>query len=337
MRGMVLQQPRPVEKAPLALREIPVPEPGPSELRVRVSCCGLCHTDLHTVEGDLTLPKLPLVPGHQIVGVVDALGSSVRNLKEGDRVGIPWLHATDGTCRFCANEQENLCERAQFTGLHCDGGYAEYATARAGFTFPIPKRFSDQHASPLLCAGIIGYRAFRLSGAKRGDRLGLYGFGASAHLVLQFAAYLGCELWVFSRSSEHRDLAIKLGASHAGKAEEAPSDSLDAAIIFAPAGELVPQALRALRKAGTLALAGITMTQIPAFDYSLLYQERVLRSVANSSRRDGEEFLDLAADVPLRTEVQCFELEEANQALQALKASKIPGAGVLKVGSGDRF
>jgi propanol-preferring alcohol dehydrogenase len=328
---MQLDQPRPAEESPLNLREIPDPVPGPGQIRVSIRCCGICHTDLHTVEGDLSLPKLPLVPGHQVVGTVDALGRSVHTLKEGDRIGIPWLHLTDGTCEYCRRGLENLCDNAQFTGYHVDGGYADYAIVRADFAHPLPATFSDENAAPLLCAGIIGYRSYRLSGTGPGQRLGLYGFGASAHLVLQLARYQGCEVYVFTRAENHRRLACDLGASWVGGVEETPSTELDAAIIFAPAGALVPAALAGLRKGGTLALAGITMSAIPQFDYSLLYHERTIRSVANSTRQDCREFLELAAEAQLRTKTKMYELEQANQALQDLKHSRIEGAGVLRV------
>jgi propanol-preferring alcohol dehydrogenase len=331
MHAMVLPHPGPIEQSPLQPEEVPTPIPSESEIRVRISCCGVCHTDLHIAEGDLKLPKLPVVPGHQIVGYVDVLGAGVRNHKEGDRVGIPWLHSSDGTCAYCCRGLENLCENGRFTGFHTDGGYAQYALARADFAFPVPKLFSDEHAAPLLCAGIIGYRAFRLSGAKRGDRVGLYGFGGSAHLVLQFAKHLGCEVWVFTRAESHREVARHLGANWVGEAGEEPAGQLDAAIIFAPAGPLVPLALRALRKAGTLALAGITMTAIPQMDYSLLYDERIVHSVANSTRQDAREFLALAADARLETEIQIFDLDQANAALHALKHSQISAAAVLKI------
>ena len=328
---MLLDHPRPVENFPLRLEEIPTPTPGPGEIRVRVRCCGLCHTDLHTVEGDLQLPRLPVVPGHQIVGIVDALGPGTNIYKEGDRVGIPWLHSTDNQCDYCRRGLENLCDHAQFTGYHVDGGYAEYTVVHENYAYRIPEVFSDENAAPLLCAGIIGYRSYRLSGVRPGERLGLYGFGASAHLVLQFARHQGCEVYVFTRTAIHRELAQRLAAAWVGSAEDTPPQQLDAAIIFAPAGALVPQVLRVLRKAGTLALAGITMSSIPSMDYSLLYQERVIRSVANSTRQDAREFLQLAAQVPLQTEVEIFELERANQALQALKKSGIKAAGVLRM------
>lgn len=331
MRAMVLNQARTVEQAPLAMRELPLPAPASGQVRIRVRACGLCHTDLHTVEGDLALPKLPITLGHQVVGIVDALGKDVRSVKEGDRVGVPWLYSTDGTCDFCRRGAENLCDNARFTGLHADGGYAEAMLVDEDFCYPIPDTFADAHAAPLLCAGVIGYRSLRLSIAKRGDRLALYGFGASAHIVLQMARHMGCEVYVMTRTPAHRELALTLGAAWAGAADEMPPAPADAAIIFAPAGSLVPDALRNLRKGGTLALAGITMSQIPPLDYALLYHERVLRSVANSTRDDVRECLRLAAEVPVRTEVELFPLEKANEALAALKQSRIRGAGVLEI------
>ena len=334
MRAMVLARARSVEESPLQLQDVPLPTPGAGEVRVRVGCCGICHTDLHTVEGDLPLPRLPLIPGHQIVGVVDALGPGSHVLKRGDRIGIPWLHSTDGTCDYCVRGFENLCDNAQFTGYHVDGGYAEFTIVREDFAQAIPEHFSDENAAPLLCAGIIGYRSYRLSGARFGSRLGLYGFGASAHLVLQLARHEGCEVYVVTRAQSHRDLALQLGAVWVGAAEDMPPGQLDSAIIFAPAGSLVPLALRALRKGGTLALAGITMSPIPQMDYSLLYHERVIRSVANSTRDDCREFLSLAVDAGLRTEVEVFQLQHANRALQALKKSEIKGAAVLRVAPG---
>lgn len=331
MRAMVLEGPAPVTESPLKLREVPKPESAERQIRVAVRCCGVCHTDLHAVEGELKLPKLPLIPGHQIVGIVEARGAGALKFREGDRVGVPWLFRTDGTCRYCLTGQENLCNRAEFTGLNADGGYADYVVVDEDFAYRLPFAFDDAHAAPLLCAGVIGYRSFRLSGAKRGDRLGLYGFGASAHIVLQFARHQGCDVYVFSRGEAHRRMALTLGAVWAGDAKDAPGEKLDAAIIFAPAGSLVPLALRASRKGATVALAGITMSPIPQLDYELLYGERALRSVANSTRQDVEEFLELAAEVPVTTEVTEFALEDANLALQKLKNSEINGAGVLRV------
>lgn len=331
MRAMVLEHPSPISQSPLHLRERSRPEPAERQIRVAVRCCGVCHTDLHTVEGELSLPKLPIVPGHQIVGVVEARGAGSTKFREGDRVGVPWLFRTDGTCPYCRMGSENLCDHAEFTGLHVNGGYAEYMVVDEEFAYSLPSTFDSLHAAPLLCAGVIGYRSFRLSGARRGDRVGLYGFGASAHIVLQFAHHQGCEVYVFSRGEAHRHMALTLGAAWAGDATDNPGSQLDAAIIFAPAGGLVPLALNATRKGATVALAGITMSPIPQLDYDLLYHERILRSVANSTRRDVEEFLELAEDVRVKTEVTEFTLEDANLALQKMKNGEINGAAVLRV------
>lgn len=328
---MVLEKPAPVEQDPLAARDWPLPEPGEREVRVRVSCCGLCHTDLHCVEGDLKLPRLPIIPGHQVVGMVEAVGKGVTAFREGDRVGVPWLYSTCGRCFYCTRGEENLCENARFTGLHANGGYAEAMVVRENFAYPLPESFSDRAAAPLLCAGVIGYRAYRLSSVQRGERLGLYGFGASAHLVLQFARHLGCEVYVFTRAAAHQELARQLGAAWVGRAGDEIPGPLDAAILFAPLGALVLDALRCVRRGGTVALAGITMSDLPQLPYELLYEERVLRSVANSTRQDVREFLDLAAEVPVRTETEAFPLADVNQALGKLKQSKIRGAGVLQV------
>ena len=331
MRAMVLARAKPVEEGPLAARDLPLAPPGPAELRVRVRVCAVCHTDLHVVEGDLPLPVLPIVPGHQIVGTVDAVGDGVTRFRIGDRVGIPWLHSTDGTCAYCVRGSENLCDAARFTGYHVHGGYAEYATIGEAFAYGIPDRFADEHAAPLLCAGVIGYRALRLSEARPGDRLGLYGFGASAHIVLQIARQLGCEVYVFTRGAPHRALATRLGAAWTGTADDRPPHALDAAIVFAPAGALVPVALAATRKGATVALAGITMSPIPAMDYELLRHERTVRSVANSTRDDVRDCLRIAAEVPVETAVQVYDLADANRALQDLKASRIDGAAILRV------
>jgi propanol-preferring alcohol dehydrogenase len=332
MRAMLLEQPKPAEENPLELRELPLPAPGVGEIRIRVHACGICRTDLHTVEGDLPLRKTPLVPGHQIVGVVDAVGAGVRALREGDRVGVAWVYWTCGECAYCRKGQENLCDKARFTGYHVDGGYAEATVVPESFAYPLPEGFTDLEVAPLLCAGIVGYRSFWLSNVQPGERLGLYGFGASAHIILQVARHLGCEVYVFTRTESHRVLAKELGAVWVGEAKDTPPAQLDAAIIFAPAGPLVLEALRVLRKGGTVSLADITMTPIPQIDYdSLLYHERILRSVANSTREDGRDFLRLAAEIPVRTEIEIFDLEQANQALQAMKHSKIQGAGVLRI------
>lgn len=328
---MVLHQPRLAEERPLELLEVPEPTPGPGEIRLRVRACGVCHTDLHTVEGDLRLPKLPLIPGHEIVGEIDGLGEGVAGFGIGERVGVPWLYSACGECDFCRRGLENLCPNARFTGLHVDGGYAQYAIVPKEFAYPLPEGFSDERAAPLLCAGIVGYRAFSLSGATSGERVGLYGFGASAHLVIQVALHLGCEIYVFTRQKEHQRLAWELGAAWVGEAQDEPPHKLERAIIFAPAGWIVPEALRVLQPGGTVVLAGIHMSPIPKLAYELLYQERVVRSVANMTRQDAREFLNLAADIPIKTEVETFPLALANEALLGLKRSEIRGAAVLAI------
>ncbi len=328
---MVLRNPRPIEENPLEASQLPLPAPGPEEVLIQVRACGICHTDLHTIEGELLLPKLPLIPGHQIVGVVERMGRGVTRFQKGERVVVPWLNHTCGRCDFCRRGKENLCVEARFTGYHVDGGYAQYTVVSEAFAYPVPAGFSDIEAAPLLCAGVIGFRALRLSEVRPGECLGLYGFGASAHIVIQVARYWGCKVYVFTRSEEHRQLARQLGAAWVGGAEDEPPGMLDSAIIFAPAGRLVLDALRVLRKGGTLALAGIYMSPIPEIDYALLYHERTVRSVANSTRQDVLDMLEIAVKIPIRTEVQVFPLEEANQALQLLKQGKIQGAGVLMV------
>lgn len=334
MRAMVLEKPGEVRENPLALRDVPVPEAGRDQVRIRVRACGICRTDLHIVEGELPLRKRPVIPGHQVVGIVDQVGASVTGVREGDRVGIAWLQETCGQCEFCVSGRENLCLAAQFTGYHVDGGYAEWAVAPARFAYPIPSMFSDDETAPLLCAGIIGYRALRLSGVKPGQRLGLYGFGASAHIAIQVARYWGCSVYVCSLKEEHRALARELGAVWVGGAADLPPDKLHGAVIFAPAGELVPPALRALERGGTLALAGIHMSAIPPLDYDThLFGERVVRSVTANTKQDGLDLLREAAAIPIRPHTRRFRLEEANQALQALKAGTIKGAGVLAVSS----
>jgi propanol-preferring alcohol dehydrogenase len=332
MKAMILKETKPIEEEPLAMVDIADPLPGPGEIRIKISACGICHTDLHVIEGELPSKKLPIIPGHEIVGSVDAVGGEATRFREGDRVGVAWLNSTCGTCDFCLKGNENLCEKARFTGYDVDGGYAQYIVVPEDFAYPIPDGFSDLEAAPLLCAGIVGFRALRLSDIEKGGRLGLYGFGASAHIVIQVAKYWGCEIFVFSRSEEHRNLALKLGATWTGRAEEDPPVKLQSSIIFAPAGKLVLDALRVLDKGGTLALAGIYMTPIPELDYQEhLYYEKTIRSVANSTRKDAEDILSLAGEIPIRTEVQAFELEEANHVLLLLKQGKIQGAGVLRI------
>ncbi len=331
MKAQVLKAPLLVDRSPLTITEVPVPEPGPGEVRLRVKACGICRTDLHIVEGELNLPKLPITPGHQIVGVIDKLGEGVARLKRGDRVGVSWLYSACGTCSSCLIGKENLCENARFTGYSVDGGYAQYVVAPEGFVYSLPQGFPDADAAPLLCAGVIGYRSLRLSEIQKGQTLGMYGFGGSAHVVIQVAVHWGCEVYVFTRSREHQDLARRLGAVWAGQAEEGEQESLDSAIIFAPTGPLVPVALSHIRKGGTVALAGIYMTPIPEMKYDLIYGERTLRSVANSTRQDVKELLSLAAEIPIHTEVELYPLEKANQALIALKNSDISGAAVLEI------
>jgi propanol-preferring alcohol dehydrogenase len=327
-----------VDSRPLELVEVATPIPGDDEILVHVSACGICRTDLHIVEGELPVRRSPVIPGHQIVGRVADLGSRAEGFQLGQRVGVAWLNRTDGLCRFCRSGRENLCEQPQFTGWTVDGGYADYAIAPAAFTYQLPEGIGDMEAAPLLCAGIIGYRALRLSGLGErehgwgGARLGIYGFGAAGHVAIQLARSRGAEVYVATRDRErHQALALELGATWVGGTEDEPPVKLDAAIIFAPAGELIPVALQALDKGGVLVLGGIYMSPIPSFEYALLYGERVVRSVANNTREDGREFLAEAARVPIRIHAEPFSLSQANDALIALKHDAIRGAGVLKV------
>jgi propanol-preferring alcohol dehydrogenase len=331
VKAQILRETRPAEDNPLILADLPVPEPGPGQIRLRVRACGVCHTDLHLVEGELDLPKLPVVPGHQIVGMVDTLGDGVTRFTRGDRVGVPWLYSTCGQCDYCRRGQENLCDNARFTGLHVDGGFAEYMVVPAAFAYPIPEGFPDEQAAPLLCAGIIGYRSLRLSEIQPGGRLGLYGFGASAHVTIQVARHWGCEVYVFTRGAEHQRHALALGAAWVGQAQDTPPAELDSAITFAPAGWLVPEALRVLRKGGTLAINAIHMSPIPEMPYALIYGERTVRSVANATRQDGIELLQLAAEIPIHTNVELYPLEDANAVLQRLKQAEVQGAAVLQI------
>ena len=331
MRACVLEKPAPIETNPLSYKDVPKPEPNPGQVLVQVKACGVCRTDLHVTEGELPPRKSPVIPGHQIVGLVEKCGEPSRRFQKGDRVGIAWLQSTCGKCEFCRSRRENLCEFAGFTGYTADGGYAEYAVAPEQFIYRLPDAFADEQAAPLLCAGIIGFRCLRLAEVKRGrgQRIAFYGFGAAAHVATQVARHWGAEVYACTRETKHRDLARELGAVWAGGAAEAPPELLDSAIIFAPAGELVPAALKALKKGGTLILGGIHMSTIPALDYNLLYHERVIRSVANNTRDDGEQFLKTAAEIPIRTQIQVFELGEANRALNALKHDGVKGAAVL--------
>jgi alcohol dehydrogenase, propanol-preferring len=331
MKAMLLEGPAPVRSAPLREAEVPLPEPVAGQIRLRVTHCGVCRTDLHIVEGDLPPRKRPVIPGHQVVGSVEAVGPEVRRYHRGDRLGVAWLNWTCGHCPYCQDGRENLCEEARFTGYHVDGGYGQYVVVDEAFAYPIPDIVSPAESAPLLCAGIIGYRSLLLSEIKPGGRLGLYGFGASAHIVIQIARHLGCEVLVFTRGEAHQRLARDLGAAWAGRAEETPPHPLDGAILFAPVGTLVPEALRALRKGGTLAINAIHLSPIPALDYADLYHERTIRSVANFTRQNATDLLRLAAEVPIRTEVEVFPLQDANRALQHLKAAQLRGAAVLEI------
>ncbi len=318
---------------PLQLAELPRPAPARGEVLVRVRACAICRTDLHIIDGELRSPKLPLIPGHEIVGHIEQLGSGVTGFSEGDRVGIPWLGWTCGQCRFCRSQRENLCPRARFTGFTIDGGYAEFALADARFCFPLPQFLHDIATAPLLCAGLIGFRALRKCGDPK--RLGLYGFGAAAHIITQVARFEGREVFAFTRAgdTERQQFARKLGALWAGASAEMPPEKLEAAIIFAPVGELVPVALRALEPGGVIVCAGIHMSDIPSFPYSDLWQERAICSVANLTRRDGEEFLAVAERVPVRSATEKFSLAQANEALARLRAGQIEGAAVLVIES----
>jgi len=331
MNACVLLAPGPVESSPLRMVELPKPAPTGRQVLVRVRACGVCRTDLHVVEGELPPRKSPVVPGHQVVGTVEACGPEASRFRPGARVGIPWLHQTCGLCEYCRSGRENLCEKAIFTGWMADGGYAEYAVAPEDFVYALPVGFGDLHVAPLLCAGIIGFRTLRLSGIQPGGKLGMYGFGAAAHVAIQVARHWKIEVYAFTRDERHRQLALDLGAVWAGDSQESPPALLDAVLVFAPAGELVVAALRTLKRGATVALGGIHMSRIPPLDYDLLYHERALRSVANNTRRDGEDFLRIAAEIPIQTEVREFGLGKANEALNALKNDAIRGAAVLRV------
>jgi propanol-preferring alcohol dehydrogenase len=328
MRAMLLEHAR----QPLQSVELPDPAPGPGQVLISVQVCGVCRTDLHIVDGELREPKLPLVPGHQIVGTVAGLGEGAERFAVGDRVGVPWLAWVDEACRYCRSGLENLCDRAKFTGYDIDGGYAELTVADERFCFPLPAEFSDKQAAPLLCAGLIGYRALRLVGDA--DRIGFYGFGAAAHILCQVAVHQGRRVFAFTRAGdeETQEFARGLGAVWAGSSDETPPEELDGAIVFAPVGALMPAALRASAKGARVISAGIHMSDIPAFPYEILWEERTLGSVANLTRQDGEEFLTLAPEVPVRTEVELYPLEQANEALDAIRGGSLRGAAVLEIG-----
>jgi alcohol dehydrogenase, propanol-preferring len=328
MRAMLLDAPH----TPLHLAELPIPTPQAGQVLLKVHACGVCHTDLHILDGELTEPKLPLVLGHQIVGTIVQSGTGARLFRTGERVGVPWLGATDGTCRYCLRGQENLCDHPTFTGYNIDGGFAEYTLADEHFCFPLPVSYSDLEGAPLLCAGLIGYRTYRMAG-ENVETLGIYGFGAAAHIIAQVAKYEGKKVFAFTRPGDTaaQAFAIQKGADWAGDSTQAPPAKLDAALIFAPVGALVVDALKATHKGGVVVCGGIHMSDIPAFPYSLMWEERVIRSVANLTRRDGEEFLRLASQVPVRTDVKVFPLEQAGEALEQLRHGRFTGAAVLDI------
>jgi propanol-preferring alcohol dehydrogenase len=331
MKAWILDRPGLVRSYPLRLVDVPDPEPGPGQVRIRVNACGICRTDLHVVEGELPPLRSPAIPGHQIVGTIDVRGPGAGRFQVGERTGVAWLHSTCGVCRYCRSGRENLCETAAFTGYTQNGGFAEFVLAREDFVYRLPDGFADLQAAPLLCAGIIGFRCLRVSGVDKGTRLGLYGFGAAAHVAIQAARHRGARVFVCTRDQRHQALARELGAEWAGGAAAEPPEKLDAAIVFAPAGELVPPALAALDRGGILTLGGIHMSDIPSLPYSLLYHERSVRTVANNTRQDGEEFLRVAAEIPIVPSVRRFPFEQANEALRALALDAIRGAAVLEV------
>jgi propanol-preferring alcohol dehydrogenase len=338
MKAMVLSKSRPIEtggKGPLEMVDLPVPAPAPDQLLIKVSVCGICHTEIDEIEGRLVPPRYPIVPGHEIVGRVHAVGSDVRKFSPGDRVGVAWIHSSCGRCSFCAREEENLCDDFRATGLHAHGGYAEYTVVSQDFAYPIPQSFTDSEAAPLLCAGVIGYRALRLSNIRNGEVLGLYGFGASAHIAIQVAKHRGCKVFVFTREGQkdHQDLALKLGADWVGVTGEMPPQRLRCAIDFTPVGEPVREALRVLEKGGRVVINAIRkVNPIPELDYAqLVWHEREIKSVANVTRQDALEFLPLAAQIGIKPEVREFPLEQANEALLLLKQGKMHGAGVLRI------
>jgi propanol-preferring alcohol dehydrogenase len=331
MRAMVLHDQADITRAPLRLEEVPDPQPGPGEVRIRVRACGVCRTDLHIVEGDLPLHRRPIIPGHEIIGEVDALGEGARRFALRARVGVAWLHSTPEDCEFRRRGLENLCPGAQFTGWDVHGGYAEYAVAPEEFVYPAPPQIDDAHAAPLMCAGIIGYRSLRIAEARDAPTLGLVGFGASAHIAIQIARHWGCEVYVFTHTERHRQFAREMGAAWVGSVGDDPGVQLRSAIIFAPVGDLIPPMLRVLERGGQLVCAGIHMSPIPQFDYDLLYGERVLRSVMNSTREDGEGLMRVAGEIPLQTTVKTFALDEANEALRQVKESELSGAAVLQI------
>jgi alcohol dehydrogenase, propanol-preferring len=339
MKTARLYSPSQTESNPLVFEDLPIPQPGPGQVRIKISMCGLCHTDLHLVEGDIHPSHLPITPGHQVVGIIDSIGEQFISRQEtpiafsmGQRVGVPWLHSACGECEFCRRGEENLCPNARFTGFHVDGGFAQYMLAEVRFVLPIPKQLSDEQTAPLLCAGVIGYRSLRKADVQPGEHIGLFGFGASAHLAIQIARYWGCTVSVFTRSKHHQEHALELGAAWAGEASSGGIGHLDRAVIFAPVGDLVPTALEKVRPGGTVAINAIHMSDIPSFQYQTLYGERTLRSVANATYQDGVEFLELAVKAGIKSTVNRYRLEDVNLALNDLMKSKFNGEAVLVVG-----
>ena len=328
MRAMLLEAPG----EPLTLKQVPVPAPGPNQVLLQVHACGVCRTDLHILDGELKNPKLPLILGHQIVGTIVDLGKDVDQFQLGERIGVPWLGYTDGTCQYCQRDQENLCENPLFTGYTIDGGFAEYAVADQRYCFTLPEAYADREVAPLLCAGMIGYRTYRLAGAHT-DRIGIYGFGSAAHIIAQVAIHQGKRVFAFTRpgDNEAQEFALQLGAAWAGDSTQAPPEELDAALIFAPVGSLIVDALRATTKGGTVVSGGIHMSDIPSFPYRLLWEERTIRSVANLTRKDGEDFLAVAPRVPVKTQIHTYTLEAANQALDDIRSGRLQGSAVLIV------
>jgi propanol-preferring alcohol dehydrogenase len=329
MLAVRLTKPGPIDRSPLDTEQMAVPRPGPGQILLSVRACAVCHTDLHLVEGEITPPSYPITPGHQVVGIIGAVGHEVEGWKIGDRAGVPWLHGACGTCEACRRGEENLCTAASFTGFHVDGGFAEAMLANSRFALPLPLGMTDEQAAPLLCAGIIGYRSLRKADVHAGETVGLIGFGASAHLAIQVARHWGCSVYVFTRGEHHRRLASQLGAAWCGGVEETAPQPLDRAVLFAPVGGLVPLILEKLRPGGTLAINAIAMSPIPEMPYRLVYGERTLRSVANATRQDGIEFLRLATEIPVHSTIRTYGLRDANRALLDLKAGAIDGAGVL--------
>ncbi|MEO0128857.1 MAG: zinc-dependent alcohol dehydrogenase family protein [candidate division WOR-3 bacterium] len=329
MKAMVLEKQNLIESRPLVLKKLPVPEPKDNEIRLKINVCGVCRTDLHIVEGELPAHKMPVIIGHQIVGRVDKLGKDAKKYKLGDRVGIPWLYKTCGKCKYCKSERENLCDNPKFTGYDADGGFAEYVIIEEDFAYPLPENYNDKEVAPLLCAGVIGYQAFKATGLKNSGKLGLFGFGSSAHILLQVCNHLGIETYVVSRTEKELKLAERLGARWTGRIDDEMGILLDAVIVFAPSGELLVKALKKIDKGGIVVSAGIYTTPLPGFDYSHIYPEKTLTSVAHTSRKNVREFLNLAGKFKIRTEINEYKLEDANQALLNIKYSKVSGSSVL--------